>query len=214
MDTNDEESTPQLFKVHVGGKRVLAASSSGGNGWDMSTGVEVVDGVLNATSIAGTITSQFTPSSRPIKSVSLGGNYSGGIMVTILDSNGATLGQTTQGGVSFTYPQPGFGVSVSLPTNGWIDRLVITADFAEPADSPSIDVLADGSIEWSFPIGSDYGHYGWQSLISDGMDTFTTSDVMYLDGSTATTVNVRIPASGVVNNGILSVAPDSGGFAS
>ena len=214
MDTNDEESTPQLFKVHVGGKRVLAASSSGGNGWDLSTGVEVVDGVLNATSIAGTITSQFTPSSRPIKSVSLAGNYSGGIMVTILDSNGATLGQTTQGGVSFTYPQPGFGVSVSLPTNGWIDRLVINADFAEPADSPSIDVLADGSTEWSFPIGSDYGHYGWQSLISDGMDTFTTSDVMYLDGSTATTVNVRLPANGVVNNGIVSVAPDSDGFES
>ena len=86
-------------------------------------------------------------------------------MVTILDSNGATLGQSTQGGVSFTYPQPGFGVSVSLPTNGWIDRLVITADFAEPADSPSIDVLDDGSTEWSFPFGSDYGHYGWQSLI-------------------------------------------------
>jgi len=106
------------MKVHVGGKRVLAASSYDGNGWDMTTGVEVVDDVINATSIAGTITSQFTPSSRPIKSVSLGGNYSGGIMVTILDSNGGTLGQSSQGGVAFTYPQPGFGVSVSLPTNG------------------------------------------------------------------------------------------------
>jgi hypothetical protein len=214
MDTDDEESTPQLMKVHVGGKRVLAASSYDGNGWDMTTGVEVVDGVINATSIAGTITSQFTPSSRPIKSVSLGGNYSGGIMVTILDSNGGTLGQSSQGGVAFTYPQPGFGVSVALPTNGWIDRLVITADFAEPAESPSIDVLNDGTAEWSFPFGSDYGHYGWQSLISDGLDTFTTSETMYLDGSTATTVNVRLPANSVVNNGIVSVAPDSNGFES
>jgi len=214
MDTDDEESTPQLMKVHVGGKRILAASSYDGNGWDMTTGVEVVDGVINATSIAGTITSQFTPSSRPIKSVSLGGNYSGGIMVTILDSNGGTLGQSSQGGVAFTYPQPGFGVSVSLPTNGWIDRLVITADFAEPAESPSIDVLNDGTAEWSFPFGSDYGHYGWQSLISDGLDTFTTSETMYLDGSTATTVNVRLPANSVVNNGILSLAPDSNGFES
>ena len=166
MDTSDEEATPQLKKISVGGKRYLSATSSDYNGWEFSPSVEVIDELLNATSIAGTITSDYIHSSRPIKSITLTGNFSSGLMISALTSTGASLGQTSQGSIAFSIPQNGFALSISLPTNGWIDRMVITANFAEPAVNPSIDVINDGSSEWSFPIGSDYGHYGWQSMIS------------------------------------------------
>ena len=101
-------------------------------------------------------------------------------MITAYSYTGATLGQTTQGSIPFSTPQTGFSLSVSLPTNGWIDRMVISSNFAEPAKNPSIDVLNDGSVDWSFPIGSDFGHYGWQSLISDGLETISTSSTSKL----------------------------------
>ena len=211
MDTNDEEVSPKLTKVSIGGKRYLAASSADYNGWSFTPSVEVVDDLLNATSIAGTITSDYIHSSRPIKSVTLSGNFSSGLMITAYSSTGATLGQTTQGSIPFTVPQTGFSLSVSLPTNGWIDRMVISSNFAEPAENPAIDVLNDGSVDWSFPIGSDYGHYGWQSLVSDGIDSHTTSASISLDSGTPSSIMVRLPSLAAINNGIISVSPDSDG---
>ncbi|MCK5868661.1 MAG: hypothetical protein KAG07_04460, partial [Candidatus Thalassarchaeum sp.] len=116
-----------------------------------------------------------------------------------------------QGSIAFTYPQPGFGVSISLPTNGWIDRMIITANFAEPALNPDIDVLGDETHEWSFPMGDDYGHYGWQSMLS-GMGSAVTSTTVSIGDFAPSTMTLRIPAAGVVNAGIISVAPDSDGF--
>ena len=214
MDTNDEEATPMLKKISIGGKRYLATTSFDTNGWDFSPSIEVLDDLLNATSIAGSITSEFIHSSRPIKSVTLSGNFSSGLTITALSSTGATLGQTSQGSIPFAVPQNGFALSISLPTNGWIDRMVISSNFAEPAVDPAIDVLNDGSVEWAFPMGSDYGHYGWQSLISDGYDTFTTGTAINLEASTPSTVMVRLPSLSAVNNGLISIAPSSDGFAS
>ena len=212
MDTNDEQVSPKLTKISIGGKRYLAASSADYNGWDFSPSIEVVDELLNATSIAGTITSDYIQSSRPIKSVTLSGNFSSGLMITAYSYTGATLGQTTQGSIPFSTPQTGFSLSVSLPTNGWIDRMVISSNFAEPAKNPSIDVLNDGSVDWSFPIGSDFGHYGWQSLISDGLETISTSSTINLESGTPSSIMVRLPSLAAVNNGIISVSPDSDGI--
>ena len=215
MDTSDEEATPQLKKISIGGKRYLSATSSDYNGWEFSPSVEVIDELLNATSIAGTITSDYIHSSRPIKSITLTGNFSSGLMISALTSTGASLGQTSQGSIAFSIPQNGFALSISLPTNGWIDRMVITANFAEPAVNPSIDVINDGSSEWSFPIGSDYGHYGWQSMISTGDDDHVTSAVVNLDGNSPSSVMIRLPSLAAVNNGMVSIAPgSSGGFQS
>ncbi|MGB0622763.1 MAG: DUF7151 family protein [Candidatus Thalassarchaeaceae archaeon] len=211
MDTNDEEVSPKLTKISIGGKRYLAASSADYNGWDFSPSIEVVDELLNATSIAGTITSDYIHSSRPIKSVTLSGNFSSGLMITAFSSTGATLGQTSQGSIPFTIPQTGFSLSVSLPTNGWIDRMVISSNFAEPAENPAIDVLNDGSVDWSFPMGYDYGYYGWQSLISDGVNSYTTGSTINLESGTPSSIMVRLPSLAAVNNGIISVAPDSDG---
>ena len=72
------------------------------------------------------------------------------------DENGNQIGTSGSGGVGFTYPVTGFSLSIALPSNGWIDRMVMTAEFAEPAKNPSLDVLDDGSTEWSFPMGDDY----------------------------------------------------------
>ena len=211
MDTNNDEETPRVMKIHIGGKRVLSAAALEGNGWDFSASVSLIDGLLNATGVAGTISSDYLHSSRPIKSVGLSGNFSSGLAINLLGPSGGTLGTMSQGVLAFTYPQPGFGVSISLPTNGWIDKMVLTANFAEPALNPDIDVLGDETHEWSFPMGDDYGHYGWQSMLS-GMGSTVTSTTVSIGDFAPSTMTLRIPAAGVVNAGIISVAPDSDGF--
>ena len=166
LATSDPEATPAISKISIGGKRFLNADS-GNNGWSFTQGVEVVDGLLNATLIAGTLISDFTPSSRPIKALNIGGNISNGVTVTALNNNGGSLGYASKGSsIVFSNIQTGFGLSVNLPTNAWIDKLVVTAVFAEPASNPVIDVLDDGISDWAFPRGDSYGHYGWQSTLA------------------------------------------------
>ena len=212
LDSLDPEASPRIKKISLGGKRFLSADSFDTNGWDMSPSVEVVDGLLNATTISGTITSDYIHSSRPIKSIDVSGNTSSGISVTAYDENGNQIGTSGAGGVGFTYPVTGFSLSIALPTNGWIDRMVMTAEFAEPAKNPSLDVLDDDSTEWSFPMGDDYGHYGWQSLISG--DSEVVSSTLDLDGTNPASVTVRIPTSASLYGGIITIASQSAdGFA-
>ena len=146
-------------------------------------------------------------SSRPIKSVGLSGNFSSGLTISFTGPNGGVLGTASQGGISFTYPQPGYGVSISIPTNGWIEKLVLTANFAEPALNPDIDVIGDETHEWTFSFGDDYGHYGWQSLLS-GLGNSVTATTINLDGSNPASLTFRIPISSSTNSGIIAVSPD------
>ena len=70
MDTTNEEETARISKIHIGGKRVLSATALEGNGWEMSPSVALNEtGILTATGVAGTVSSDYLPSSRPIKSV-------------------------------------------------------------------------------------------------------------------------------------------------
>ena len=216
LNTSDTEATPAISKISIGGKRFLNADS-GDNGWIYSTGVEVVDGLLNATLIRGTLISDFTHSSRPIKALNVGGNISNGVTVTALNKNGISLGSATKGGsVVFSGIQTGFGLSVNLPTNAWIDRLVVTAVFAEPASNPIIDILDDEISDWSFPRGDSYGHYGWQSTlaVSGPSESPLISKTVVLDGSNPEQLSIYIPAEASVTSGIISISPDYDGFES
>ncbi len=212
MMTDDPEVSPLLKHVYVGGDRVLSAGS-GYNGWDYSSGIEIIDGLLNATAITGTITSDYTHSSRPIKSVTIRGNLSSGVVVTITDHQGNSLGSSPSGGtIEFTTPQTGYGASISLPTNGWINVLRISSKFADPAANPSIDVLDDGSSEWSFPLNDGYGHFGWQSIFSTPDNQHARSATLDLDGSNSENLVAMIPDSASVTSGLITISPDADGF--
>ena len=218
MGSDDPEVSPSLRAIHIGAKRVLSADS-GYNGWDYSTGVEVVDGLLNATAITGKISSDFVSSSRPIRSLTLGGNISSGVSATVFDHNGNSLGSITKGGnIEFSNAMFGYSVSVTLPTNGWIDVLRISPAFANPASNPSIDVLNDGSEEWAFPISDQnsqfgYGHFGWQSMLTHS-GSYSRTASFVLDGTNSESTTIMIPSSSVVSSGMLAISPDSDGFES
>ena len=212
MRTENTEMSPVLKNVYIGADRVLNADS-GYNGWEMSSGVEVVDGLLNATAVTGTVSSEYVHSSRPIKSVTIRGNISSGVVTTLFDSRGNQLGSVSMGGsIEFPSPQNGYAVSVNLPTNGWIDVLRISARFSNPASNPIIDVLHDGTTDWSFPLNDGYGHFGWQSLVSDPEGEFSGSTPLNLDGTNAEELVFLIPESGSVTSGLVAISPDSDGF--
>jgi len=216
LGSNNQERTPILEKIHIGGKRVLNADS-GHNGWDLSNGIEVIEGVLNATAVTGTITSDFVYSSRPIKSVRITGNLSSGILTSIYDVRGNLLG-IAQKGVTIQFPtqQIGYSVSVNLPPSEWIDVLAITPTFSDPAVNPRIDFLDDGTEDWQFPLSdhsSEYGfgHVGWQSFLTiDG--SYSRSSMFALDGSNPESLTVMLPETASVNTGIVAVSPDADGF--
>ena len=216
MGSDNPEETPRLVKVHMGGKRVLSAGY-GQNGWDFSAGIEVIDGLLNATAVTGAITSDFIHSSRPIKSVSIQGNVSSTVSVSVFDAWGNSLGTASKGGnIQFSTQQVGFSLSITLPTNGWIDILRISSTFSNPPSNTVIDILDDSVEEWSFPSShqssnSGYGHLGWQSSITL-QDSFSRSSSLSLDGTNPETVTILIPESASVNSGIFAISPDSDGF--
>ena len=170
---------------------------------------------MNATAVTGTITSDFVFSPRPIKSVTIQGNISSSVSVTVFDKSGNSLGSANKGGtIQFSHQQVGFSESVNLPTNGWIDVLRISSTFSDPSSNSQLDVLNDGSDEWSFPMFDGdyaYGNLGWQSWIDIG-DSVSRSASLSLDGSNPVDLTVLIPDSASVNSGFISIAPDSDGF--
>ena len=169
LDTQNPLSSPMVNEIRIGGSRILSAAMGGINGWEISNGIEVIDDALNATQISGTITSDYLHSQRPIKGLSFSGNSSSNVYVEVFDAEGNSLGGNNKGSdVAFTTPQTGYALEISLPTNGFINTLLINHDYGEPARDPSIDAAADGSTDWSFPSSLGRGHYAWQTkLIPD-----------------------------------------------
>ena len=215
MGSNNPEQSPEVYKILIGGRRVLNADS-GQNGWDLSPGVEVVNGVLNATAVTGTITSDFVFSPRPIKSVTIQGNISSTVSVTVYDNLGNSLGSANKGGtIQFPHQQVGFATSVTLPTNGWIDVLRISSTFSNPSSNSRLDILDDGTDDWEFPMFDNddyaYGNLGWQSWMTLG-DSVSRSSSISLDGTNPQSLTVMVPESATVNSGLISIAPDSDGF--
>ena len=218
MDTTNPLSTPMLEFIRVGGNRLLTADMMGLNGWQM-TNVEMIDGLINATNISGTISSDYIHSVRPIKALSFGGNSSVNVQIEVRDESGNSIGSSPKGGsVVFATPRTGYSLHVTLPTNGYIDRLQISHLYGEPASNVEIDFADDGNLDWSFPNDLSRGHYAWQTKLLGSQ-----SDIGYLDGSRSLTMQIGttpssafaiIPTSGSVNGGLVSLVSDSDGFES
>jgi hypothetical protein len=217
FDTENPLTTPLIEKIRIGGSRLLSADMMGLNGWQLSSSIQLIDGLLNASSISGTITSDYIHSQRPIKGVTFSGNTTTNVMIEVFDSSGASLGGAPKGGsVGFTTPQAGFSLEISLPTNGYIKRLEITPLYGEPARDVEIDVTEDGSLDWSFPSTLGRGHYAWQTqLIADqsALGSSQGSDSITLNiGASGESVYSIVPVSSYVNSGLISVSSDSSGF--
>ena len=193
LETVNSSLTPVIKSVRLDGFRTLSADSGEGNGWEFSPSLVIENGEIVTTGIAGGIDSDFVTSSRPIKAVTVSGDYSG-VTLSFKDANGANLGppSVTGGLVEFPWSQPGFRVDISLSPTGYINQLNISAKFTEPAKSPSLDLGSDGTDDWLFPFGTSYGHLGWQSMIDSGTSTRSTS--LVLDPSNPSTVPVIVPA--------------------
>lgn len=217
LDTQNPLSTPMISEIKIGGPRLLTADLSEINGWQISNSIELTDGALNASSVSGTITSEYIHSQRPIRGLSFSGNTSSNVYTEAFDSSGAPLGSAPKGGsVFFTTPQSGFSLEVSLPTNGYISSLAITPLYGEPARDVVIDATEDGSVDWAFPSSSGRGHYAWQTHLVSDQSSFGSGQAyesLTLNvGPSGTSVYSIVPVSSYVNSGLLSVSSDSDGF--
>jgi len=217
METSNPLATPMIEHIRIGGNRLLTADMMGVNGWQL-TNVDRVDGLINATSISGTITSDYLHSVRPIKALTFGGNSSTNVQIEVLDEAGNSVGSTSKGGsVLFPAPRTGYSLEITLPTNGYIDRLEISHLYGEPASDLEIDFANDGVLDWSFPNQLARGHYAWQTNLL-GSQTVGSSEgaksVTMDIGPTSTSAYAIVPTSGFVNTGLISLLSDSDGFES
>ena len=113
---------------------------------------------LSSTGIAGTINSEFITSSRPIKAVSITGDYSG-VSVSLETPTAAPSDHSLPVAESSSSPGPSPATKLQYPCLPLgINQLNISAKFAEPARSPTVDLGSDGDVDWSYPFGSSYGH--------------------------------------------------------
>lgn len=217
METSNPLATPMVEYIRIGGNRLLTADMMGVNGWQM-TNVERVDGLINATVTSGSITSDYLHSIRPIKALSFLGNSSTNVQIDVLDESGNTIGSASKGGsVLFATPRTGYSLEVSLPTNGYIDRLETRHLYGEPASNLEIDFASDGDVDWSFPKHQGRGHFGWQTNLLDTQTMGTsqgTKSITMNVGSTPSSAYAVVPTSGYVNTGVYTVYSDSDGFES
>ncbi len=219
LDTLDHVSTPIVKKITIGNERILSVDLLDFNGWSMSNGIEVVNGTLNATAIAGTITSEYIQSIRPINRILFQGNSSNNVLIDIFDENGVNLGQGVAGGyMSFNPPIMGYSAQVTLPTNGYIEELVLKVVNGEPGRDMVIDVGEDGTTDWAFPSSEGRGHYGWQTHVlldtpstNPSVNAATSVDLSLYAGVSEAVV-MLIPDGAIVNSGLLSITSDSDGF--
>ena len=117
----------------------------------------------------------------------------------------------------FATPRTGYSLEVSLPTNGYIDRLETRHLYGEPASNLEIDFASDGDVDWSFPKHQGRGHFGWQTNLLDTQTMGTsqgTKSIAMNVGSTPSSAYAVVPTSGYVNTGVYTVYSDSDGFES
>ena len=212
MGTDNPFLTPIIEAIHVGSIRLMDARGPG-NGWDVSSGLDLWNGNLtNNGSAVLQINSEFTHSSRPITSVDFTGI---GSQVTLraIDSTGAIVGQSgLSGTINFAEPQPGFGVRMEVNPGGHISALWAEGEFGQPAVNPEADVTSDGTVDWSFPAGNSFGFHGWQQMIHQTVSqtgtTTHTQDTSSLgvgtDSFTGSTISVLIPESATVRTTTIS----------
>ena len=219
LSSSSTISTPIIRHVEVGGPRILSAELFDFNGWNIPSGVEVIDDLLNATAITSTITSDYIDSIRPIKRINFLGNSSNNVIVQVLDADGNNLANSTHGGyVSFTNPINGYSIEVTLPPNGYIDEMLITPIYAEPARDIALDVAEDGSDDWYFPYSQGRGHLGWQTTMlaeeasSNPNQMGSTSLEVALTSGVQESLTILIPHGAIAHSGLLAITSDSDGF--
>lgn len=211
LETVNSSLTPVINSIRLDGFRTLSSSSGSSNGWSFSPSTVIEGGMIVSTGIAGTIDSEYLTSSRPIRALSVSGDYSG-VTITFKDANGAVIGPqgVTGGLVEFPWLQPGYRATVSLSPTGNINQLNISAKFAEPARSPTVDLGSDGTNDWAFPMGSSYGNLGWQSLIDGG--TMQRSESISLTSSNPAIVSVLVPSGTSADPNVDSTSWAAAGF--
>jgi len=211
LETVNSSLTPMINSVRLDGFRTLSSSSGISNGWSFSPSTVIEGDYIVSTGIAGTIDSEYLTSSRPIRALSVSGDYSG-VTITFKDANGAVIGPqgVTGGLVEFPWLQPGYRATISLSPTGSINQLNISAKFAEPARSPTVDLGSDGTNDWAFPMGSSYGNLGWQSLIEGG--TMQRSESISLTPSNPATISVLVPSGTSADTNVDATSWAAAGF--
>ncbi|MED6298250.1 MAG: hypothetical protein VX828_08120, partial [Candidatus Thermoplasmatota archaeon] len=197
----------------MGSIRLLDARGAG-NGWSLPSGLDMWNGNLtNNGSAVQQISSDFVHSSRPITSVDFTGAGSQ-VAVRAIDSAGNVIGNIgLSGKITFSEPQPGFGVQINVNPGGHISSLWAEGEFGQPAVNPEADVTSDGTVDWSFPEGNAFGVHGWQQMLYQTRSSTTTtthvqdtaSSGIATDSSTGSTISVLVPEDATVRTTTLSI---------
>ena len=219
LDSSSSQSTPIVHNLEIGGPRILSPELLDFNGWSIPSGIEIVDGLFNATLVTSTISSDYQNSIKPIQRINFNGNASNNVIIDVLDSNGNSIGNTSFGGhVAFSYPINGYSLEITLPPNGYIETMRIKSVYAEPARDISIDVAEDGNDNWDFYYAGGRGHLGWQTNMLDQAPSTSnnpissTSMEFYLTAGVPQSVTVLIPEGSMVHSGLLAITSDADGF--
>lgn len=213
MGTNDPFISPLVTDVHFGAVRYFAGLDAQ-NGWDIDNGLVLANGNwTNPTASPLTIRGDFVTSTSPIKNVNISG-VGTGVTVQLIDSMGTIIGNSALNNlISFTTPEPGYGLQFSIASSGSLTRAIGEGAFGQPTLNPEIDVTEDGTIDWTFPTSPNFGHYGWQSYIysSDaaGQTVSGTTSSSVTSTATGSGIEVLIPEDAVVNAGAITFAPDA-----
>ena len=190
LSTQDPFISPLVEYISIGSTRYMVGFDLEINHWSLDSNLDNNEGnITSSNGQVGVISSPYIPSTKPIQEISVDGTGSG-VLVWITDSQGNKYGGLPlQSRILLPNPLSGYGVELEIGTGDWIEDFSAIGTFWEPALNPEIDVVDDGTIDWSFSSNPNYGYFGWQNRIAG-------DDLLAPDGTKSEEILVGTSSSG------------------
>ena len=161
--TTDHQLTPRILGLHSGAVRILN-TADGTNGWDIpqalthdNTARNITNPTLNTVRISGSP----VYGDAPIEEVTIIAE-SAGALYQLWNGQGALIASGMLNNQSIVLPHSAVNIrpTIDLQPGGWIRYASFTGHLGQPMNHGSLDVGADGAIDWEWDAESN-GALGW-----------------------------------------------------
>ena len=205
LSSSEEHRTPRITEISINGSRFLSGFSVNSSGWELDSSLEVhhIDGrIVNPTLMTKRVEGPFIVSERRVEGIQLE-TLSAGVMIQVIaDGQQIHSAMINNGTVSFFRPATIVSFILDFQPGAELEYLSIRPLLSNPSIGPSVDVLNDGVIDWSW-INTENGDPSTFGLLQGPVMESSSS---FLNGTMA----FSLPNDANWRSATLLIRPNSG----
>ena len=153
LSSSEEHRTPRISEVSINGTRFLSGFAVNSTGWELDSSLEVqhTEGLIeNPTLLTKRVEGPFIVSERRVEGIQLE-TISAGVMIQVIaDGQQVHSAMINNGTISFFKPATIVSFILDFQPGAQLEQLSIHPILSTPSFGPSVDVLNDGIIDWSW----------------------------------------------------------------